>query len=188
MVFMTTAEIYAKRLFEVLRHEMGNSKLFEKLQNESGISAESWKGAAYGKQKPTLEMMDWTYQRWPQYAYWLATGALPSLKREHTSPDAEKLKLFSLKDLCKKEPKDWNKDEFEYVTGVTFSPYEHNFKNPNAIIHTTFILHNAYINKKTIEQTLEEFNQKMDPEKWRTVQEGIEGLAEMGFNVEKYGF
>lgn len=109
---MTVAEKLAQRLFEVFRHEMGNSKLFEKLGTESAIGASSWKNSAYGNQKPTLEMVEWAYKKWPQYAYWIATGELPSEEMVHTSPKAEELKNGpDLVALLSKEPMNWTAEE-----------------------------------------------------------------------------
>ncbi len=174
------------RLLEVARSKLDEQRLFAELQAISNMKSDRWKNVAHKKQRATSEMIEWACQRWPEMAYWIATGNEPN-KTEHSTPEKERNKKFELKTVFKKEPKNWTKEEFEFVSSATFNAYDHKFENPFAILRATLIWHNAYKNKKTIEETLDEFNEKMSDEEWHTIKEGIEGLSEMGVEISKYG-
>lgn len=175
------------RLLEVARSKLNEQRLFAELQTISSIKSDRWKNVAHKRQRATSEMIEWACQRWPEMAYWIATGYDPS-STEHSTPEKQKNKKYEIRTVFKKQPKDWTTEEFEFVTSTTFNAYEHKFENPEAILRSTFIWHNAYKNKKTIEETLNEFNEKMSDEDWKTIREGIEGLYEMGVEIPSYGW
>lgn len=58
---------------------------FRQLEDESGISAETWKAFWYRRQRPTQEMLDHVFRQWPQMAFWIATG-LTDVRHGHISP------------------------------------------------------------------------------------------------------
>lgn len=62
------------RLKAVLRAGMPARGFFRSLEEASGISVDSWKALAYDRQKPSAEMLGFAFTRWPETAFWLATG------------------------------------------------------------------------------------------------------------------
>lgn len=62
------------RLKAVLRAGMPARGFFRSLEEASGISVDSWKALAYDRQKPSAEMLGFAFARWPETAFWLATG------------------------------------------------------------------------------------------------------------------
>lgn len=62
------------RLKAVLRAGMPARGFFRSLEEASGISVDSWKALAYDRQKPSPEMLSFAFSRWPDMAFWLATG------------------------------------------------------------------------------------------------------------------
>lgn len=62
------------RLKSVLRAGMPARGFFRTLEEASGISVDSWKALAYDRQKPSPEMLSFAFSRWPEMAFWLATG------------------------------------------------------------------------------------------------------------------
>jgi uncharacterized protein YeaC (DUF1315 family) len=99
------------RLKDVVYKEIKERTLHE-LAEKSEIKQTSWANAFNGRQRPTSEMIEWVCQKWPQYAYWIAIGELPSEEMVHTSPKAEELKNGpDLVALLSKEPMNWTAEE-----------------------------------------------------------------------------
>jgi len=63
-----------ERLRAVIEEETDERGRFAELEKLTQISANSWKSFWHGRQRPTCEMIEAACMRWPQYAFWLATG------------------------------------------------------------------------------------------------------------------
>jgi hypothetical protein len=109
MVYMNMNE----RIFDVIKQELSKKKLFEQLAMHSGISAASWKSAAYNKQRPTIEMIEWVCKQWPMYAYYITTGEVPTESVEHTSPALERKKNnpIEISELLAQDADKWSAEE-----------------------------------------------------------------------------
>lgn len=70
------------------QHVPGRGR-FRVLQEMSGISQDTWKAAWYGKQRPTAEMVQFAARRWPEYAFWLASGATDQMHGHHAPDNVE---------------------------------------------------------------------------------------------------
>lgn len=98
-------------------------KIYEKLEEESGISRHSWKNALNKKQRATSEMIEFVAREWPEYAFWLVTGTMArDLIGEHQVPIPGYNGIFhgtTAEDLpsakIKMEPVDWSNAEFESI-------------------------------------------------------------------------
>jgi hypothetical protein len=58
---------------------------FPELAEKTSIGHESWKSFWYGRQRPTVEMIEVILLMWPQHAFWVATGRTDS-ENGHTAP------------------------------------------------------------------------------------------------------
>lgn len=74
------------RLNNITAHHVPGRGRFRVLQEMSGISQDTWKAAWYGKQRPTAEMVQFAARRWPEYAFWLASGITDQV-HGHRAPD-----------------------------------------------------------------------------------------------------
>lgn len=74
------------RLKDVINSEIEEYRRGAALAVRSGIAADSWKKFLAGKQRPTLEMLQWAYETWPQYAFWISTG-IDDQKFGHGNPN-----------------------------------------------------------------------------------------------------
>ena len=104
-----------ERIFEVIDVKLGRKKIYEVLERSSGISRASWKNAAYKKQRATSEMIEFVCKQWPEYCYWIGTGAKPYQDIEHTTAQEERFKRYSFHDVIRKEPLEWTSDEEEFM-------------------------------------------------------------------------
>lgn len=62
------------RFRAVILTNTSDGRRWSELAAGSGIPATSWQKAYTGKQRPTVEMIEYVARSWPSYAYWLATG------------------------------------------------------------------------------------------------------------------
>lgn len=74
------------RLNAITAHHVPGRGRFRVLQEMSGISQDTWKAAWYAKQRPTAEMVQFAARKWPEYAFWLATGVTDQV-HGHRAPD-----------------------------------------------------------------------------------------------------
>ncbi|KVP85431.1 hypothetical protein WJ95_17925 [Burkholderia ubonensis] len=75
------------RVHDVIHATTGERRRLKELEEETGIPATNWKNVWTGKQRPTAHMIEALARRWPQYAFWLATG-LTDAQNGHTAPKA----------------------------------------------------------------------------------------------------
>ncbi|MDR6740990.1 hypothetical protein J2X56_003014 [Herbaspirillum sp. 1173] len=68
------SEELSARVRNVIFEKTAVVKRFKNLEDMTKISSESWKSVMYKKQRPTAEMIEAVCRRWPQYAFWVATG------------------------------------------------------------------------------------------------------------------
>lgn len=74
-----------KRFSELIELNTVPSRRYKFLEEQSGISALSWRNAYNGGQRPTAEMLQVVARLWPEYAFWLVTG-ITDIANGHTSP------------------------------------------------------------------------------------------------------
>jgi hypothetical protein len=65
----------------------GRSK-FSQLEKITNLPEDAWKSFYYSKQRPNQDMIESLCKTWPQYAFWLGTGATDS-GNGHISPTGE---------------------------------------------------------------------------------------------------
>ncbi len=68
---MGTIQERLKSVIEKTTDERGR---FAELEKLTQISANSWKSFWHGRQRPTCDMIAAVCERWPKFAFWLATG------------------------------------------------------------------------------------------------------------------
>jgi len=78
------ADIFMRTL-DVMRAVAPERRRYKELEEETGIPATNWQSAAKRKQRPTAAMIEALGRRWPQYAFWMATG-LTDAPNGHTAP------------------------------------------------------------------------------------------------------
>lgn len=76
----------AQRFVELINAHTVEGRRFTELEKFSGIAAVSWRKAYNAGQRPTAEMLEALARRWPQHAFWLATG-LTDNEFSHTAPN-----------------------------------------------------------------------------------------------------
>ncbi|GAC1611293.1 MAG: hypothetical protein NVS3B3_22100 [Aquirhabdus sp.] len=64
----------AERMKIVISQEIRPEKRYKELTDMTRIGAGSWRQFFDGKQRPTAAMIEAICQKWPQYAFWIATG------------------------------------------------------------------------------------------------------------------
>lgn len=74
------------RVKEVMRSVTTERRRLKELEEETGIPSSNWKNVWNGNQRPTAHMIEALCRRWPQYAFWLATG-ITDEAFGHTAPD-----------------------------------------------------------------------------------------------------
>ena len=74
------------RAIEILRGVVNDARRTKELEEETGIPGTSWKNVWNKKQRPTIHMIEALARRWPQFAFWLATG-ITDEENGHTAPD-----------------------------------------------------------------------------------------------------
>lgn len=106
------------RIFEVIYHCLAKRGAIGQLAEESGIASTSWQNVASKKQRVTEEMIEFVCRKWPNYAFYIATGLTALGIEFHTSPEWEQLTQmeFDLYDVLRKEPIDWSAEEKKWIT------------------------------------------------------------------------
>ncbi|MFS2214060.1 hypothetical protein ACCD08_06090 [Telluria sp. Tellsp104] len=74
-----------QRVLSVIRSETSERRRLKELEEETGIPDRNWKQVWSGKQRPTAHMMEALCRRWPEYAFWVATG-ITDERNGHTAP------------------------------------------------------------------------------------------------------
>lgn len=111
-----------QRIKEIAEARLGQ-KIYEKLEDASGISRHSWKNALNKKQRATSEMIEFIARNWPEYAFWLVTGTMAKNHLgQHQVPIPGYSGIFVGDDpedhpkaKLKMEPVDWSNAEFEAI-------------------------------------------------------------------------
>lgn len=73
------------RVNTVIRATTTERRRLKELEEETGIASTNWKNVWTGRQRPTAHMIEALARRWPQYAFWIATG-LTDTDNGHTAP------------------------------------------------------------------------------------------------------
>lgn len=73
------------RIKAVIEFETSEFKRAGTLATLTAIAAESWKKFLAGKQKASIEMVQSICEKWPHYAFWIATGITDS-RNGHVAP------------------------------------------------------------------------------------------------------
>ncbi|KAJ3472822.1 hypothetical protein NLI96_g13243 [Meripilus lineatus] len=73
------------RVRTVIRATTSERRRLKELEEETGIASTNWKNVWTGRQRPTAHMIEALARRWPQYAFWIATG-LTDTDNGHTAP------------------------------------------------------------------------------------------------------
>ncbi|WP_156438237.1 hypothetical protein [Burkholderia sp. BDU5] len=76
---------FSARLKAIIEAETDSRGRFNELVDVSQIPLDSWRSVWYGRQRPTVEMIEAVGQKWPQYAFWLVTG-ITDPERNHIAP------------------------------------------------------------------------------------------------------
>lgn len=74
-----------QRILSVIRAETSDRRRLKELEEETGIPDRNWKQVWSGKQRPTAHMIEALCRRWPEYAFWVATG-ITDESNGHTAP------------------------------------------------------------------------------------------------------
>lgn len=74
-----------QRVLSVIRAKTSDRRRSKELEEETGIPDRNWKQVWNGKQRPTAHMIEALCRRWPEYAFWVATG-ITDEKNGHTAP------------------------------------------------------------------------------------------------------
>jgi hypothetical protein len=74
-----------QRVLSVIRATTSDRRRSKELEEETGIPDRNWKQVWNGKQRPTAHMIEALCRRWPEYAFWLATG-ITDERNGHTAP------------------------------------------------------------------------------------------------------
>jgi len=73
------------RLRELISAKTIERIRYVQMKETTGISVDIWKNFWFNRKKPDAEMIESVARAWPEYAYWLATGAT-DLKHGHICP------------------------------------------------------------------------------------------------------
>lgn len=79
------------RLLEIIKQGTDEAKRFKSLEQLTGISGATWRTFWNRSGAPSGEMIEAIATRWPQYAFWLATGGTDPVAGHVAPPDAEGL-------------------------------------------------------------------------------------------------
>lgn len=79
-------ETIQERLKSVIEKTTDERGRFAELEKLTQISANSWKSFWHGRQRPTCDMIAAVCERWPKFAFWLATG-ITDAKHGHVDSD-----------------------------------------------------------------------------------------------------
>lgn len=104
---MTEAKL-RERLMALLREVTTDARRYKELEELTDIASDRWKAVFMGRQRPTLEMVEFTAKLWPDYAYWLVTG--------DTEPEYGNIapQTASCEFLSRGEPNEWRTKERRY--------------------------------------------------------------------------
>ena len=80
------------RLKIILEKRTPSRGRFNELSQVSKVPVDTWKSFWYGRQRPTVEMIETVAKLWPEYAFWLITGLTDQTHghistEEHTYPE-----------------------------------------------------------------------------------------------------
>jgi hypothetical protein len=75
-----------ERLLSLIKAYTQEGRKYKELEEQTGVPADRWKAFALGRQRPTSEMIEGAFKRWPKHAFWLGTGAQDD-KYGHTAPE-----------------------------------------------------------------------------------------------------
>jgi hypothetical protein len=102
----------AQRMREAI-YTLQPSKTFAWLEEKSGIKQTSWSSAFAGRQRVTIDMLQFVFKEWPSLTSWIATGTC----EQQETPMRLKIQSmkFDLKAILIKEPAEWSVEEVEYV-------------------------------------------------------------------------
>lgn len=108
------SEGLTERARKVIFEQIHATRRFKVLEEMTEISSEGWKSFMYGKQRPTAAMIEAVCKKWPQYAFWVATGV--------TDPDyghvAPKTSLDSYI-VVRGIEQEYSTQEFKYLINET---------------------------------------------------------------------
>lgn len=79
------------RLLEIIKQGTDEAKRFKSLEQLTGISGATWRTFWNRSGAPSGEMVEAIATRWPQYAFWLATGGTDPTAGHVAPPEAEDL-------------------------------------------------------------------------------------------------
>jgi hypothetical protein len=65
---------FTHRLRLAIESEVPAHRRFKDLEEKTSINAGTWRQFFGGRQRATVEMISAICERWPQYAFWIATG------------------------------------------------------------------------------------------------------------------
>jgi hypothetical protein len=145
------------RLIEAAKYEFGDQRVFSKLQERSGISAESWRKVNSQKQRSTSQMIEWACQEWPHFAFWISSGVLPDIDLKHKIPRVVVPKIpVDFEKLFAKEPINWTPHENDYLHEWLADSRN---ETPLGLSNQTLLIYlEAQIEKKLLKQVI---NQKL---------------------------
>lgn len=63
------------RMKALIENKIEDHRKFKILEQRTSIPSDSWKNWSHDRQRPTMEMIEAVAKLWPEYAFWLATGA-----------------------------------------------------------------------------------------------------------------
>ena len=78
----------AKRLRAIIAQEVNARTRYLTLQDSTGIKTDTWKNFWFERREADVNMLEAVARLWPQYAYWLATGATDAVNG-HFCPTSE---------------------------------------------------------------------------------------------------
>lgn len=73
------------RLRSVIGEKISASRRYKELEERSSIPATNWRNFISGKQRPTMEMIEFALKEWPEHAFWVGTG-ITDHRHGHTDP------------------------------------------------------------------------------------------------------
>ncbi len=82
----------SERMHELIVFATDEYRRYKQLEIGTGIQADTWKSWFHGRQRPTVEMIEAIGKKWPEFAFWIATG-LTDEKYGHRKPEKGSIKL-----------------------------------------------------------------------------------------------
>jgi hypothetical protein len=111
-----------ERMRRVVDSKIPNIQKFRELQRISNdtIAANNWKNWYHGKQRPTVQMIEFVCKKYPEMAFWISVGVLPPTTITHSSPkklqQENEWNSFDFLRLAKTEPLEWSENEAEFMS------------------------------------------------------------------------